>query len=213
MNYSFPDRSKILLVLFFVFCYSDISIAQSFKYRRYNLKWQQRRPEPIAVEDQFKNEDAVILEEENVIGLSGNVCRSHIRIKFLTQKGIDKYSKFVLPTGFDPVGDSYSINVRRRDTLYRPKGEFECIRYFAARIIKPGGDVEDAVVDESTQKETVLSNHLEEQYFSWIFKIQRLKSGDEVEVEYAFEKTFNTAGATVKFFFNGIFFITFFFKS
>ncbi|MCX6291524.1 MAG: hypothetical protein NT126_07140 [Bacteroidetes bacterium] len=194
----------IFVITFFLIHLYPVPVpAQSFKYRHYNFKWNERRPPPIAVDERFKNEDAVILEEENVIGLSGYSCKKHIRIKFLTPKGIERYARFVVPDSYDPVGDLYGVDIRRRDTIFRPKGEFECVRYFAARIIKPNGDVVDAELDETTQKEEFTWNNIDQEFFTWIFKIKNIQVGDEVEAEYAFEKVFNSQPSN-KFFFNGV---------
>jgi hypothetical protein len=190
--------------------------------------WPAEKPAEIPVEDQFKNEDAVILDEHCIYNASGNrvplfyyynqvanyyyieesnqgatpIVQKHLRIKFLTRNGIRKYSKIVLPESFDRMSDVNSIKLLDRDSLYRPKGEFECIRYFAARIIKPGGKIIDAITDESIQGEVQRVNKIDEKVYNWIFRILNLEEGDELELDYSYEGALNI-DYSQRVFFNG----------
>ena len=122
---------------FLTFCilYLNFSFAQSFKYRNYKFDWPANKPESIQLNEAFNKEDAVILEEKCIYNQGGNktsayytmnvlanylfvgesdqgitpVVQKHVRIKFLTQRGIDRYGRFVLPESFDPSNDQYSI--------------------------------------------------------------------------------------------------------
>ncbi len=216
------------LLLSLLICISCSSFSQSFKYRSYKYSWSPRRPEAIPVVEQFKNEDAVILDEHCIYNASGNkvplfyyfnkvanyyyfeestqgsnpVVQKHLRIKFLSKNGIKKYSKIVLPESFDPEGDQNSVKLEYRDSIYRPKGEFECIRYFAARIIKADGRIENAVVDESIQTDVQRINKIENKFYSWIFRIINLEEGDELELDYSYEGAWNLHPSQ-RIFFNG----------
>ncbi|MEO8085932.1 MAG: hypothetical protein ABI763_03880 [Bacteroidota bacterium] len=208
---------KHTIFLLAALCCYLVSGAQSFKYRNYNFEWAPGHPEAIAVEDTFKNEDAVILEEKCIYNAGGNkvppylsinsranyfyidestngispIVQKHVRIKFLTQQGIKIYSKFVLPESFDPSGDWSTVRPENRDSIYRPKGEFECIRYFAARILKPDGSIKPAVLDEKTQLEIDLHHQTISKVYSWIFRIINLEEGDELELDYSYEGAYN----------------------
>ncbi len=204
------------------------TLAQSFKYRNYNFEWATGRPAPIDVEEQFKNEDAVILDEKLIYNAAGNrvppylsintranyfyidesyntggpVIQRHVRIKFLTAKGIKKFSTFVLPESFDPSSDLSTIRPENRDSIYRPKGEFDCVRYFAARIIKPDGTIKTAILNESTQLETDRQNKSTAKLYNWIFRIINLEEDDELELDYSYENVFNVDPSS-RIFFNG----------
>jgi hypothetical protein len=215
--------------LFVVACVTYLtSDAQSFSYRNYKFEWPKEHPSSIPVEDQFKNEDAVILEEKLIFNAAGNrvppyldlnrranyffisdalheggpIIQKHVRIKFLTTKGVKKYSRIVLPESFDPSSDWSTIRPENRDSIFRPRGEFECIRYFAARIIKPDGTIKAAIIDEKTQIELNRQNKITSKLFSWIFRIINLEVDDELELDYSYENVFNI-DPTFRIFFNG----------
>lgn len=188
---------KILLFLSGIILFQQATYCQSYKYRNYKFDWPKEKPTPIPIEEEFKNEDAVILEEKCIYNIAGNkvplfhflkrranyfyveesnqglspVIQKHIRIKFLTPDGIKKYASIVLPESFDPSSDWNIVKRKDCDSLFRPKGEFECIRYFSAKIIKPDGRIAKAIIDESTQVETNRVNHINEKVYSWIFRI------------------------------------------
>jgi len=203
----------ILLNLLF----NTLISAQSFKYRKRNFEWSTEKPVSIKLDDSFLSEDAVILEEKCIFNEGGNrvpeytflnysanyaffdrsvqgvnpIVQKHLRIKFLTQIGIDKYTKFILPESFDPSSDNYNIRPQWRDSILRPLGEFECIRYFAARIIKPDGSIIKAIVDESTYEEIFNSITFTKKYYKWIFQINNIEVGDELELDYSYEGVYN----------------------
>ena len=196
---------KHILPLLFLFSAYFFSCAQSFKYRNYNFEWAPGRPSTIPVEEQFKNEDAVILEEKFIFNVGGNpspVVQKHVRIKFLNQDGVKKFSTIILPESFDPSSDRSTLRPEYRDSIYRPKGEFECIRYFAARIFKPDGKISAALLDEKTQMEIVRRNKIDEKIYSWIFRIINIEPGDELELDYSYEGAFNFDPSS-RIFFNG----------
>jgi len=218
-------HTGLLTAAFFCFL---VTSAQSFKYRSYKYEWAPGQPEAIPVEDQFKNEDAVILEEKCIYNAGGNkvppyqyinnranyfyidestngvspIVQKHVRIKFLTQKGIKKYATFALPETFDPSSDRSTVRPEKRDSIYRPKGEFDCIRYFAARIIQPDGKIKPAVVDEKTQLEIDFHHQALVKVYSWIFRVINLEPDDELELDYSYEGCFNYDPSS-RIFFNG----------
>src|SRR5688572_19761656 len=209
----------------FIFAFAS---AQSFQYKKYNFEWAPGHPESIPVEDQFKNEDAVILDEKVIYDIGGNqippyyflnhranyfyigestsglspIVQKHVRIKFLTSEGIKKFSTIILPESFDPTSDWSTVRPELRDSIYRPKGEFECIRYFAARILRADGTIGNAVLDEKTQMELNRHNKINSKLFNWMIRIINLEPGDELELDYSYEGAFNIDPST-RIFFNG----------
>ncbi len=105
--------------MFFI-CFSYSSFSQSFDYRKYNYEWKYAKPEEMILDKIYSNEDAVILEEKCIYNITGNLVQSYstlnaignyfyidessqgkspivqkyVRIKFLTQKGIDSENSF-----------------------------------------------------------------------------------------------------------------------
>jgi hypothetical protein len=220
-------KNYLLLAVSFLSFY--IIQAQSFQYRNYNFEWPAGKPAVIPVEDQFKNEDAVILEEKLIYNAAGNrvpayldlnrranyyfitetgssagpIIQKHVRIKFLTTKGVKKFSTIVLPESFDPSSDLSTLRIELRDSIFRPRGEFLCIRYFAARIIKPDGSIKAAILDEKTQLELDRQDRTTSKLYSWIFRIINLEADDELEIDYSYETVFNI-DPTSRIFFNGV---------
>ena len=219
-------KNTFFHVVLFLSFYS--ATAQSFQYRNYKFQWAPGNPAAIPVEDQFKNEDAVILDEKFIYNAGGNrvplyldinsranyffidesanaggpIIQKHVRIKFLTTKGVKKYSTIVLPESFDPSSDWSTVRPELRDSIFRPRGEFECIRYFAARIIKPDGTIKAAIVDEKNQIEFDRQNRVTSKLYSWIFRIINLEPDDELELDYSYENVYNI-DPTFRIFFNG----------
>jgi len=219
---------KRYLFCLFYFAIINTSFAQSFKYRKYHFEWPSEKPAYISVEDQFKNHDAIILEEKCIYDAGGvripayyyfvrranyfyidessngvtPIVEKYIRIKFHTQDGIKKFSKIILPESFDPTSDWSTVRPENRDSIYRPKGQFDCIRYFAARIIKPDGKIVNAIIDETIQTEIKRVNKIDEKLYNWIFRIINLEPEDELELNYAYEGVFNIDPSS-RIFFNG----------
>lgn len=184
LNYFIP------FFLFTFLCF--ISYGQGDRFKRNNYKWETLAPLPIAVTEKFKNEDAVILEEENVIWLFPKSNSKHIRIKYLTQKGIEKNSDFILPESYDPLAEKYGIEYSVRDSIFRPKGEYNSLLYFTGRIIKPDGRVLNAAYIYTNQDEMLRYDQIDHHYYSWMFHIIGLEPGDELELRYAMQGSEDT---------------------
>jgi hypothetical protein len=216
----------LLLLLTPALLFSNFSNGQGVKYKHYNYEWDNKNPVPIAVSDQFKNEDAVILSEQCVYNQSGNkgpgnmdvtvnanyyfftesfetkvpVIQKHMHIKYLTEAGIKKHSSFILPETFDQTFDQSNVRPQWRDSIFRPVGEFDCIRYFAARIIKSDGTLKDATVSNRINTLVLRGNNSNENYYNWIFTITNLEPGDELDIDYSYEGTDNYGRANRIFF-------------
>jgi hypothetical protein len=208
---------KFKLLLTFYFLFTSLLFGQSIKYKKFKYEWPTTKPEEIKVIDIFKKEDAVILEEECIYNEGGNrvpeytfinfsanyafldrsvrgvnpIVKKHVRIKFLTQKGINKFKNVLLPESFDPANDLYNVRPQWRDSIHRPMGEFECIRHFAARIIKEDGTVTNAIVKEKTFEYLFQAETLSNTYYIWLFQIENLNVGDELEMDYSYEGVYN----------------------
>ncbi len=220
-------RSVCTTLLLFIY-FSSSSFSQNFDYRKHNFEWKYSRPEKIVLDKIYSNEDAVILDEKCIYNVTGNlvqtystlnaignyfyidessqgkspIVQKYVRIKFLTQKGIDKFSTIVLPESFDPQHDLLIIPHAKRNSMRRPKGEFQCVRYFAARIIKQDGSIKKAIIDESTDKEIQTREGRDITFFNWIFRVGGLQPGDELELDYSYEGSY-TFNPSSRLFFSG----------
>ncbi len=154
--------------IFFVFTFllSANAAAQTIKIKTNNMEWPSPKPRPIAVEEQFKNCDAVILDERTEIKVLNEKefafnnsdftlrITKNYRIKFLTQKGIDKYKTIWLPENFNDASNYSDTLFANRHTLHRPKVSIAAIETFNARIIRADGKVAQSVIEQVFEKET-----------------------------------------------------------
>lgn len=89
-----------------------------------------------------------------------------------------------MPESFDPVSDYSKLEIGKRDSLHRPKGSFDFLLSFNARIIKPDGSVIEPVVEEHVQEESFTLNARERTYYAISLTIKNLSVGDEIDVRY-----------------------------
>ncbi|MBL0072933.1 MAG: hypothetical protein IPP34_14460 [Bacteroidetes bacterium] len=121
-------------------------VSQNLKYRQRTFDWPSTQVQKIPVNEEFKNEDVVILDEYTEMFILGGKMRiswnnvyfkKHMRIKVLTKAGVQKISTINLPESMNPVSDLIRVSYTKRNQIHRPKGDYDCMDYFAARIIKP----------------------------------------------------------------------------
>lgn len=188
----------------FVLCSTLLlSKGQDNKYKNYKYEWPAEKPVEIKVEDQFKDADAVILDEKCIQTLSTGTVSKKIRIKFLTNEGIKKYSTFILPTTDDFSGDNYSIAFWNKDKYHRPLGEHSSIIYFASRKIASDGSTVPVSFSDKSEKFTYYYNKIDRVYYSWFITLQNVNVGDEIEVAFSYQNLFNFNNFFNRIFFNG----------
>ena len=183
----------LLLILFGVLGCLPL-FAQNIQYRKYQYPWKTQTPAPLKADERFLNEDAVILNEENIIEASGTKAKflkiyqeKKLRIKYLTQAGIDKFSRISIPESFDPLFDYKDVPSDNPRNLHRPKIFDVKIIYFAARIINSKGQVEKAEFKDFIKEEKKLYNLIYQKIHSYEFRITNLAVGDELEIAYRIE--------------------------
>lgn len=152
------------LCLLLVFC-STPSLSQNLKQSINAWKWADAKPTPIALDERYKNQDAVILDEKTDIEIFSQKdvafsnfefntsVKKHLRIKFLTQKGIDTYSSIWLPDCFDPSGDYADVPMMERSKIHRPKTSITGITDISGRIIQTTGQVVTASFGQQKEVE------------------------------------------------------------
>jgi len=184
--------SIIILILVCVWCFEVI--GQYTQYKKYEYDWNKDAPETMPVNEMFSEEDAVILDEQNFMEASGTkdpfvkvYIEKKLRIKFLTQKGIDNFSKITIPESFDPLFDYKDIPLGNPKKRHRPRMFEIKIEYFAARIIKGNGQIETADVKDQLKPEIILFGSKIYNSHAYVFKTKNLQVGDELEIAYSFE--------------------------
>lgn len=192
-------KSSCCFILLFVCC---ITLAQDNKYKNYKYEWSAEKPAEIKVDEQFKDADAVILEEKTLISITTNFESKYVRIKFLTQKGVEKFGTFKLPESYDPLSDKIQLPFWNVDSLIRPKGEFGSMRYFACRIIKSDGKIVYPMINDEVQTEIFRVNQIDRTFYAWILKVGGIEIGDELEVNYAYDNVYGRTNGIDRIFFN-----------
>ncbi|OQA12714.1 MAG: hypothetical protein BWY67_00107 [Bacteroidetes bacterium ADurb.Bin397] len=181
-----------LLLLITIF-FSAAGVAQNLKYRQRTFDWPATQVQKIPVSEEFKNEDIVILDENLELFIQDGKMRTnwnnvyfkkHMRIKVLTKAGVQKISTINLPESMNPVADQIRLSYTKRNQIHRPKGDYDCMDYFAARIIKPDGSIIPALFNDSISTETEIYNLRPYTSYAFHFKIKNLEPGDELEINY-----------------------------
>lgn len=193
-------KNNFATVFFIVLSFWHFSAqAQYYSYKNKKFEWPAATPTKIEVESKFADDDAVILDEETELAIirmaqnmyNNNKVDKHVRVKFLTRKGIDKFSTFTLPESFDLSRDYGDLEIWKRDSVHRPKANFDAINYFAARIIKPDGSIVKPVIADKSTSELFYWQNNERRFFDYQFKIANLEVNDELEIYYSITDIFN----------------------
>ncbi|MBL0341283.1 MAG: hypothetical protein IPP71_10305 [Bacteroidetes bacterium] len=187
-----------LLIIFVSFC--NPSWGQSIKYKKFDFQWPAGTPKVIETSNQFKDEDVVILEEQIDLfihkeGSGIYYFKKYERLRFNNLNGIKAAAHFILPESLFPQGDRSSINVNEDPLVYRPKGGYECMDYFTARIIKRSGEILPAVFMDSVEIESFNISQKEIKYFAYHFMIKNLEPGDDLEVNYGVREIYDATNA------------------
>lgn len=132
---------KHCLLLFITIFFSAAGVAQNLKYRQRTFDWPAAQVQKIPVSEEFKNEDIVILDENLELFIQDGKMRTnwnnvyfkkHMRIKVMTKAGVQKISTINLPESMNPVADQIRLSFTKRNQIHRPKGDYDCMDYFAA---------------------------------------------------------------------------------
>ena len=202
---------RFLAVLPLILSLSIEAYGQFDSYRKYNYQWAAAFPKPVALNAQFEGAPLVILNEENFFKVSGVksgfmkiYVESKQHIKYTNADGLLSGARFDLPSSFDPVLDRSDVPRGSADTAQRPKLFDVKVLFFAARIKKSNGTVVNADIDDEVvldNRSYQLKSHrayahslslggsrLENNNsYTYVFQIQNLEPGDELEVHYKYE--------------------------
>jgi len=168
---------------------TEASAQSYYKYRKYDYEWEKKKPAIPVVNVQFEKEDAVVLSEDvewEVYDKSfKTVLRKKTLIKFLSQEGIDKFSKISLPESVDPAWDKFEDPLEHRVRIPKLRNLKPEVIYFASRIFDENNVAKESIVndyiDTIKQKFDNRTNFL----FDFKFDVSNLEVGDVLEVHYA----------------------------
>ena len=202
---------RFLAVLPLILSLSIEAYGQFNNYRKYDYKWAAAFPNPVALNSKFEGAPLVILNEENFFKVSGVksgfmkiYVESKQHIKYTNAEGVLSGARFDLPSSFDPILDRSDVPRGSADTAQRPKLFDVKVLFFAARIKKRNGTVVNADIDDEVvldDRSYQLKSHrayahslrfggsrLENNNtYTYVFQIQNLEPGDELEVHYKYE--------------------------
>lgn len=138
-----------------------------------------------------QQEDVIILKEVNTITVTDQridfmwfVINKQIRYKILTEAGINRISRIILPERLDPGYISHFPQARNFTHAYSKMR----VDKFTARIIRAGMEERDAEVAESTEDLKMLMTDLDYygDYKKFHYQIQNLEPGDELLIDYEY---------------------------
>lgn len=164
--------------------------AQHVKYQKRKFEWNKPVKKGEALAEQYKDEDAVILFEKVEWEINdleqSTLFRKHIRIQFLTPKGIQKHSRITIPEPVDPPREYADIAMSKRAHIHRPKYFDLEILEFGARIIKPNGTVRNVSPMDSIEAERLEYNGNTRTAYAYYFSLPNIEEGDVVEIMYEY---------------------------
>jgi len=188
----------------FLFCCLIITTHAGFSqvnynaYKKFNYTWKEANPQPLAVDKLFENEDAVYVDDQQLISVGGSLgsisnimYQRKARLKFLTAEGIKKFSTLVIPESMDPLYDYHNEPFRNNSVKKGPDFFDATLNWFAARIIKADGKVIPLNFSDEFKNREVLSIIIKQtvtyKYFKsfyWNMICRDLQPGDELEYDY-----------------------------
>ena len=143
----------------------------------------------INTTEQTKKGDAVIINEDNVITIVGRKAAfinfsvtKKMKVEILTQAGLEKYSKIVLPETFDPTYIAHFPLDRNYTNV------FSNIKFnsFEGTITTKDGKQTDAVIKSKIEpvRMVMLYDNFYGNFDKNTYQIENLKIGDVLEVVY-----------------------------
>ena len=165
----------------------------------------------INTTEQTKKGDAVIINEDNVITIVGRKAAfinfsvtKKMKVEILTQAGLEKYSKIVLPETFDPTYIAHFPLDRNYTNV------FSNIKFnsFEGTITTKDGKQTDAVIKSKIEpvRMVMLYDNFYGNFDKNTYQIENLKIGDVLEVVYNYSmmyaENYNQL-SSFRIFFNG----------
>lgn len=178
--------------VFCSFCLSSQAQKRGFE-QTYTKFWKTAVPDfEDKVEADFLGADAVILNEKTEWDIESaegvTTVKRFLRIKFLTQEGIQQFSRISVPESVDPSDEYSNLPTWERTQKHRPKYADLKVEYFRARkYLRDGSQQVKSLVPRSKiEQEHWGFKPFKEKVFAYHFDLTNIQVGDVVEVEYAY---------------------------
>ena len=164
-------------VLCFILYVSNIYAQNTNYQRKYLQEWENPPIKNEEVAAEFANEDAVILYEKNTWKLKSltnkgertSTFKKNMRVKFLTQKGVEQYTTITVPESSDPQYEYSDLPKQKHDDIHRPKYFELNITYLKARLIKADGKVNHLKPEDQILKEQMTFNARDRTAYAYRF--------------------------------------------
>ncbi|MGB1204040.1 MAG: DUF3857 domain-containing protein [Chitinophagales bacterium] len=175
--------------------YANNAYAQNTNYqRKYLQAWEESPIKNEQVADEFAAEDAVILYEKSAWNIKAfinkgertSMFKKNMRIKFLTEKGIQQYANITIPEPCNPQYEYSDLPKKEHENIYRPKYFELNIRYLKARLIKADGKVNHVQPQDEIISEKMLYNARDRTAYAYHFSFPKIDVGDVLEIEYLY---------------------------
>ena len=168
--------------------------AQNLQFLKKKTKprWEARPIYQADIEDQFAEEDVVILKEAVSWKMNDleytTLFRCNKQIYFATQEGLDQYTRVSVPESIDPSHEYADLHLKEREKIHRPKYFNLEILYFAARVIKPNGTVKVLPTQHSVENEHLTFDSQKWRAYAYHFDLPKnqIEVGDIVEIDYLY---------------------------
>lgn len=186
--------NRPVLLLFLVLLVQSAN-AQYYPLPDFNYEWTENEPQPIAVNPDFTNYPAVVLDDQLKTSVRGQkeafiyvYFERKRRVKIQSaEDGKLPFTQFLLPESLDPFFDSRNLPINyNSDSLAADYLNVQML-YFAARKINPDGSTKElAFSDHFVAGQIEMYERFEKQ-FRYAFRLMGVEAGDEIEIHYKYE--------------------------
>ncbi len=190
----FSKSNRLLLSLFCIFlqCHSLSIDAQNLQFlkKKYQPDWDANPYYEVDIEQEFEDEDVVILEEKMRWKMNdkenSTLFHCNRKLYFASQEGIEQYQSVTIPESIDPSYEYADVPLSKRPKIHRPKYFNLEIVQINARIIKPDNRVLFLSIIPRTEEELLNFDLQEWRAFAYHFEWEKekIEVGDIVEIDY-----------------------------
>ena len=189
--------SKILVAIFLL--QFNLLFAQEAIYKKAVYEWDASMYSRIEPEENFKNEDAIILsrkivaklpeiENDYIVSYNKNFYLSKTsRILINTAEGVKKYSTMYLPEAVDLLIDPAEKKFCYGYSDWYNVSNHYRIMLFALRVMKKNGGIRDLAFTDENEIDSLYNTRIPLARIRTNFKIQGLQIGDELQIFYKLE--------------------------
>lgn len=188
-----PLLRQILTAAFLTLLVS--AYGQYYPLPDISYNWKHAKPDTIAVKPKWSKADAVVLDDQLTISVRGKK-RGFVYVYFerkqriRLQNSVDgklPFTRFVLPESLDPFYDARDIPLVLKPEMIPADYLNTRMIYFAARKVLGDGETREIVFRDSLQEGYIEIGNRFEKQFRYVFELDGIARGDEIEVYYKYE--------------------------